>query len=74
MVTFVGTVNAATLLLVATTIELVAALLRDTVQVLDALLPRLEGAHDTDESCAGLARFNVTVLALPPVPAVTMAV
>jgi hypothetical protein len=25
------------------------------VQVLDALLPKLEGEHDTDESCAGCA-------------------
>jgi hypothetical protein len=48
--------------------------LSDTVQVLDALLPKLEGAQDSVVSCVGAVRFNVTVLVDPPVPAVTTAV
>jgi hypothetical protein len=30
-----------------------------TVQVLDALLPKLEGEHDTDESCGGALAESV---------------
>ena len=74
MVTLDGTASAAALLLIATTIEPVAALLSDTVHVLDALLPKLDGAQDTDTSCAGATRLNVTVFAGAPVPAVTTAV
>jgi hypothetical protein len=73
MVTLDGTVSAVALLLIATTVELMAALLSETVQVLDALLPKLEGAQDTDVSCTGATRLNVTVIAVPPVPAVTTA-
>ena len=54
-----GTVNAFALLLSATTMELVAGLLSDTVQVADALLPKLYGAQDTDESCAGAVAERV---------------
>ena len=40
-----------------TVAALVVALFKVTVQVLDALLPMVEGAHATDVSCAGaLAR------------------
>jgi len=73
MVTLAGTVSAVALLLNETITKLVAALLSETVQVLDALLPKLEGAQDTDVSCAGATRLNVTVIAVPPVPAVTTA-
>jgi hypothetical protein len=41
------------LLLIATTVAPVAGLFSDTVQLLDALLPKVEGAHDIDVSCAG---------------------
>jgi hypothetical protein len=49
-VTLAGTVNAPLLLLRKTTVELVAALFRDTVQVLDALLPSEAGEQDTELS------------------------
>ena len=65
MFTLDGTASAVTLLLIATAIELVAALLSDTVQVLDALLPKLEGAHDTDESCAGAVAERLNGWLLP---------
>lgn len=47
--------------------------MNDSVHVLDALLPRLEGAHDNEDSCTGAVRLNATVFAVAPVPAVTMA-
>ncbi len=59
MVTLEGTVSAAALLLIPTTTAPVAGLLSDTVQVLDALLPRLEGAQDTDVSCTGAVAERV---------------
>jgi hypothetical protein len=37
----------------------VAALFNDTVQVLDALLPKEVGEHDTEESCAGALPVTV---------------
>jgi hypothetical protein len=66
MVTLAGTVSAVALLLIATTVELVAALLSETVQVLDALLPKLEGAQDTDVSCAGTVAERLKDGALLP--------
>ena len=53
MVTLDGTASAVTLLLIATVTGLPAGLLSETVHVLDALLPKLDGAQDTDTSCAG---------------------
>ena len=44
-----------------------------TVQVLDALLPSVDGAHDKDVSCAGATRFRVLVRVIPPALAVTVA-
>ena len=38
-----------------------AALVRVTVQVLDALLPRVEGEQETEESCAGALAASVKV-------------
>lgn len=65
MVALEGTVNAGALLLSATTIELAAGLLSDTVQVAEALLPRLDGAQDTDVSCAGAVAESVKGCAPP---------
>ena len=63
------------LLLVSdTTAGLVATLLSVTVQVLEALLPSVEGAQASDVSCAGALRFNVLFLLTPPLLAVTTAV
>jgi hypothetical protein len=60
-VTLAGTVSNPLLLLKVTPTALAAALFNVTVQVLEELLPKLEGEHDTDESCAGAfaARLNV---------------
>ena len=49
-VTLTGTVSNPLLLASDTVAALRAALFKVTVQVLDALLPRLEGAHATDVS------------------------
>ncbi len=60
-VTLAGVVRAL-VLLVKETMELtVAGLFNVTVQVLDALLPRVEGAQDKEESCAGAAAERVKV-------------
>jgi hypothetical protein len=74
MVALDGTVRAATLLLSATTVELLAAAFRDRVQVLDALLPRLDGAQDTDVSCAGAVAESVKACDPPLYDAVIWAV
>jgi hypothetical protein len=44
------------------------------VQVLDALLPKLEGEHDTDVSCAGALAESVNVCDAPFKEAVSNAV
>jgi hypothetical protein len=74
-VTLAGTGKLALLLLSDTTMALVAFLLSDTVQVVLALLARVDGEHDTPVNCAGAgaARLSVNVCAPPPVPAVTIA-
>ena len=59
MVTLGGTVNDPLLLLRDTTVELTAALFKDTVQVLEALLPRAVGEQDTEVSCAGALPASV---------------
>jgi hypothetical protein len=59
IVTLEGTVSAAALLPSDTIIVLMAALLSDAVHVLEALLPRLEGAQDNEESCAGAVADRV---------------
>jgi hypothetical protein len=41
------------LLVSETTVELVAALFKETVQVLDELLPKVEGEQTTEEICGG---------------------
>ena len=69
-----GTETNALLLASDTTAAPVAALLKVTVQVSEALLPSVEGAQVSDVSCAGAMRlsvlFRVTLAAL----AVTTAV
>ena len=50
IVTLAGTVSNPLLLASETVAALLAALFKVTVQVLDALLPRLEGAQAIDES------------------------
>ena len=64
-VTLAGTVNDPLLLPKVTMLPLAAALLSVTVHVLDALLPKLEGEQDTDESCAGVFPVSVNVCDAP---------
>jgi hypothetical protein len=52
-VTLAGTVSNPLLLASETEAALLAAWLNVTVQVLDALLPKVEGAQASDVSCAG---------------------
>ena len=59
MVTLEGTDSAVTLLLIATTVALAAAWFSVTVQVLDALLLRLEGAQAIPVTCAGAVAETV---------------
>jgi hypothetical protein len=73
-VTLAGTVNHPLLLLKITPLAVPAAWLNVTVQVLDALLPKLEGEHDTDESCAGAFAVSVNDCDAPFKDAVTNAV
>ena len=58
-VTLAGTVNAPMLLLNETVVALAAALVKDTVQLLDALLPSDVGEQDTELSCAGALPVSV---------------
>ena len=64
-VTLAGTDNDPLLLPKVTMLPLAAALFSVTVQVLDALLPKLEGEQDTDESCAGAFPVSVNVCDAP---------
>ena len=73
-VTLPGTDNDPLLLPKVTTLAVLAALFNVTVQVLDALLPRLEGEQDTDESCAGAFPVSVNVFDVPLKDAVSNAV
>jgi len=63
--TFAGTVSNPLLLASVTVAALMAALFRVTVQVLDALLPNVEGAHASELSCAGALPVRVKVLEEP---------
>lgn len=64
-VTLGGTVSNPLLLASETVAALAAAWFSVTVQVLDALLPRVEGAQATDESAAGAEALMVKVWELP---------
>jgi hypothetical protein len=60
-VTLAGTVNNPLLLPKETVVALVAALFKNTVQLLDALLASDVGEQDTEESCAGALAVSVKV-------------
>jgi hypothetical protein len=64
-VTLAGTVSNTLLLASETVAALRAALFSVTVQVLDALLPSVEGAQAIDVSCAGPAALSVKVWERP---------
>ena len=64
-VTLAGTVSSALLLASVTGDALRAALFKVTVQVLEALLPKVEGAQASDESCAGATALSVKVFEPP---------
>src|SRR5579872_2485932 len=74
MVTLAGTVNDPLLLPKVTTAAMGVLLFKMTVQVLDPLLPKLEGEHDTDVSCAGAFAVSVNVCDPPFREAVNNAV
>ena len=59
--TLAGTVSNPLLLPSVTVAALVAALFRVTVQVLEALLPSVDGAQATEVSCAGALAVRVKV-------------
>src|SRR5665213_3080692 len=71
--TLAGTVSNPLLLTKETVVALVAALFKVTVQVLDALLPRVEGAQASEPSWAGATRLMGLVRFTPPALAVTIA-
>ena len=65
-VTLDGTESAVALLPSATTTELAAVWLSDTVQVLDALLPMVEGAQEIPVSCVGAFAVRLNDCDPPP--------
>ena len=73
-VTLAGTVSDPLLLLKVTPTALAVVLFNVTVQVLDALLPKLEGEQETDVSCAGAFAVRVNVCDPPFREAVSKAV
>jgi len=64
-VTLAGTVSNPLLLASDTVAALRAALFNVTVQVLDALLPKVVGAQASDVSCAGATALSVKVCEPP---------
>jgi hypothetical protein len=64
-ITLAGTVNDTLLLESATVTALAVVLFKVTVQVLDELLPRVEGAHANEVSCAGALAVTVKVCEAP---------
>jgi hypothetical protein len=71
--TLAGAVSKPLLFASITVAALVAALFKVTVQVLEALLPNVEGAQASELSCAGATRLMVFVRFTPPALAVTTA-
>lgn len=68
-----GTVSNPLLLASATVVAPLAAVFKVTVQVLEALLPRVAGAQTSELSWAGATRLMVLVRFTPPALAVTIA-
>jgi hypothetical protein len=64
-VTLAGTVSNPLLLASDTVAALRAALFNVAVQVLEALLPRVEGAQASEDSCAGATALSVKVCEPP---------
>ncbi len=64
-VTLAGTASNPLLLASETVAALMVALFNVTVQVLDALLPKVEGAQATEVSCAGAAALRVKAWEAP---------
>ena len=73
-VTLAGTESNPLLLTSETTAALGAVLFNVTVQVLDALLPSVDGAHASDVSCAGATRLSVVFRFTLPALAVSIPV
>jgi hypothetical protein len=71
--TLTGTVTKALLLLSDTDVIAAAFWFSVTVQVLDALLPRVDGVHDKDVSCAGALTVRAKVCEAPFRVAVSVA-
>jgi hypothetical protein len=74
IVTLTGTASSALSLASDTVAALVAALFNVTVQVLDELLPRVEGAQASEESCVGAVALSVKLCETPLRVAVNRAV
>src|SRR5579864_2272339 len=60
-----GTVSNPLLLASETAVAMLAVLFKVTVQMLEPLLPSVEGAHASDVSCAGALAERVKVLEPP---------
>src|SRR6266852_1981743 len=65
MVTLAGTISTVVLLLRETVRAPGAALFNNTVHVIEALLPKADGAQDTEASWAGPRRFRLKVTLAP---------
>ena len=72
--TLAGTVSNPLLLASATVAALLALLCKVTVQVLEALLPSVDGAQASEVSCAGALAVSVKVCEVPFRAAVSRAV
>jgi hypothetical protein len=71
--TLAGTATKALLLLSETAVRAAAFWFSDTVQVLEALLPRVDGTQASDVSWTGGTRLRLLVRLTPPALAVTTA-
>ncbi len=72
-VTVAGTESNPLLLPSATTAAPLATLFNVTVQVLDALLPRVDGRQASELGCGGATRLNVVFFVTAPAVAVIIA-
>ena len=74
IMTLTGTASSPLSLASATLAALVAPVFNVTVQVLDELLPRVEGAQASEESCIGAVALSVKLCETPLRVAVNRAV